>query len=524
MRTTIGFLLSVILVASASAQDPWEIARKNGEDTQHAITFCNHFVWGWLSHADPQTGLIPRNLDRDWFWNAKDAAADNYPFMVLTARMTGNHHLMNVTRQMLETEQAKTERLDALPDDYDFATQGFRSDKYDLDKLIFGASEYAKDGLMPISEWIGPSPWLERLEELIQGIWNHAKIETSFGNIPSDSFEVNGELLQTMSRLYWKNRDDRMRDRVFRLADYYLKEKDLLAEESLRLDDHGCEVIGGLAEAYLIASKEDPKRWADYKPAMHRILEGVLKVGANPDGLLYNKVNPKTGEIQDDELTDNWGYNYNAFLLVSQIDEESRFREAVEKVLGNIHKYLDYKWERGGADGYADSIEGGINLLNRLPNDSAFEWVDESMKILLAKQRPDGIIEGWHGDGNGARTTLMWALMKTQGITVAPWTEDLEVGAYLDEGGTLYLSIKNRWKWRGEIRLDRPRHRDYFNMPEDYPRLNEFPEWFTVEDKKQYRLEVEGEEPKILLGESLHALKREIEPKSELRMKITPIP
>ncbi|MCA9433361.1 MAG: hypothetical protein KC940_22775, partial [Candidatus Omnitrophica bacterium] len=402
-----------------------------------------------------------------------------------------------------------------------FAKQGFRTEEIDMDSLIFGASEYSKDGLMPISEWIGPSPWFDRMEEMINSIWNHAKVETPFGNIPSDSVEVNGELLQTMSRLYWKNRDERMKSRLFRLADYYLLEKDLMEEDSIRLDDHGCEVIGGLSEAYYIASIEDPKRHAEYKPKMHRILDRVLEVGANVDGLLYNRVNPKTGEIQDDDLTDNWGYNYNAFLLVSQIDEEPRYREAVEKVLSNIHKYLDFQWERGSADGYADSIEGGINLSNRIPTESALQWIDDSMKILLAKQQPDGIIEGWHGDGNGARTTLMWVLLKTQGVTVSPWTEDLQVGATLDDQGALYLVLKNNWKWRGEIQFDRPRHREFFNMPSDYPRLNEFPEWFVVEEKVQYRVEIEGEEPKMLIGESLRHLKREMEPESELRIKIS---
>ena len=40
--------------------------------------------------ADPVTGLIPRNINdkpsKD-IWNAKDCAADNYPFMVLTAAL-----------------------------------------------------------------------------------------------------------------------------------------------------------------------------------------------------------------------------------------------------------------------------------------------------------------------------------------------------------------------------------------------------------------------------------------------------
>ncbi len=119
----------------------------------------------------------------------------------------------------------------------------------------------------------------------------------------------------------------------------------------------------------------------------------------------------------DTRLADTWGYVYNAFLTISLIDHDSRYRDAVDKALSNIHKYKEYDWEAGSADGYADSIESALNLLNRIPIGSAFNWVEQSMDYIFSKQRDDGIIEGWHGDGNSARTALMYALWKTQGIT-----------------------------------------------------------------------------------------------------------
>jgi hypothetical protein len=45
------------------------------------------------------------------------------------------------------------------------------------------------------------------------------------------------------------------------------------------------------------------------------------------------------------------------------------------------------------------------------------------------KQQPSGIIEGWHGDGNFARTTIMYCLWMTQGTYLQPWRSDLEIGA-----------------------------------------------------------------------------------------------
>ena len=55
--------------------------------------------------------------------------------------------------------------------------------------------------------------------------------------------------------------------------------------------------------------------------------------------------------------------------------------------------------------------------------------------------------------------------------------------------------------------LDQPRHQTYFNMPVDYPRINSFPEWFTVDVDKEYRLIeldiVGGQNNKILKGAEL---------------------
>lgn len=479
---TTAILLALLAVPATPAGD----AQRNAADSQRAVRLCKRLVHGWLDQADPKTGLIPRNLKKDWFWNSRDAAADNFPFFLLTAFITDEYYLKKDTLAMLEQEQRLTNRLDRLPDDFLFDRQGFRDGDYKLDDLIFGASEYAKDGLIPITEWLGPGPWLSRMQGLIEDIWKHAPVDSRFGKLPSRGVEVNGNMLQVCSRLYWLTGEDRYREWVFRLADHYFLDEDILKKDSLQLDDHSCEIIGGLSEAYVVAAQTDPRRRKLYRPHMHAILDTVLRYGRNKDGLLYEKVNPETGEILSQELTDNWGYNYNAVLTVAKIDGVERYRAAVVKVLGNIHKYVDYQWEGNGADGFADSIEGGINLLNRLPDESARRWVDLSMDNLLSRQDEDGIIEAWHGDGNTARTALMWALWKTQGVTAAPWRNDIQLGAVPLEGGGVRVYVHAQYPWRGRLRFDRPRHRDYFHLPFDYPRINQFPEWFTVEQGTKY--------------------------------------
>ena len=501
-KTIYLWLFLIVFINQPHSESLFIDAQNNSWKAQKAFQHCYLYLNGWLGHRDPASGLIPRNLTSSHYWNAQDSAADNYPFMVLTASMLDHDRFHGVLLDMLHTEILLTNRLDHLPDDFDFSTQTFRKSAPDLRGLIFGGSEYVKDGLIPLTEWLGPSEWADRMIGIQESIWKHAPIETKYGRIPSNDFEINGEQLQVLCRLYWMTADQRYQEWAFRIADYYLLGKSPIESERLSLDDHGCEIISGLAGAYYLAAKTDTKRREAYRPAMTQLIDRILNIATNDDGLFYMTVNPISGKVLNDELTDNWGYDYNAVLNVGTLDNNAEYIDAVKHVLDRIEGYVYYPWEKGGADGYADSIEGGLNLLNRLPNETGFQWVDDSMEILMAKQRPDGVIEGWHGDGNFTRTTLMYALWKTQGVRLEPWRADLAFGA-VEKNGTLYLSIQSDWPWRGKVRFDRPRHRDYFNLPSDYPRINQFPEWFTIDAKSEYFININNQSMTNQTGEIL---------------------
>ena len=162
------------------------------------------------------------------------------------------------------------------------------------------------------------------------------------------------------------------------------------------------------------------------------------------------------------------------------------YREAVRFALSQLNEHVgDYHW--GSADEYADSIESAITLYNRERIPSAATWIDRKIHDMWRPQQPSGIIEGWHGDGNVARTGIMYAFWKTQGLRAEPWREDLCLGAVLDED-KLYVSLSASRPWEGRLIFDRPRHRDYFHLPIDYPRINQFPEWFTVDESQVVRL------------------------------------
>ena len=193
--------------------------RADGRSVREAFTRSHRYLLGWLAQADSATGLIPRNLreSRD-FWNAWDAGADNYPFMVLTGAILDSARFQGVCRDMLKTEMRLSSRNGRLPDNYSFSRRGFQFDTVDLNRVIFGTAEYMKDGLIPLTEWLGPSPWSDRMLGMLADLPKVARRATDirgnwYGN--SATVEVNGDLLQVLSRMYWFTRDTTLRDWVF---------------------------------------------------------------------------------------------------------------------------------------------------------------------------------------------------------------------------------------------------------------------------------------------------------------------
>jgi len=468
-------------------------AVENGRLANEGFRRCQKYVTGWLGHADPKTGLVPKKItapNDQLCWNAQDSAADNYPFMVLTAAMIDRTLLEGRMLDMLRTETKLTSRVGALPDTYVFSKSGFRYAEPEMGRIMFGASEYVKDGLLAITEWLGASPWSERMIGIIDEMWKNAPVETAYGKIISEDVEINGEMLQALSRVYWMTGDKKYLDWAIRLGDYYLLggHHPTTDMERLKLRDHGCEIVSGLCELYAAVQSALPQKKLAYREPIHHMLDRILEVGRNKHGLFCSAVNPKTGEILSARIADTWGYTLNGYYTVYLVDGTQSYRQAVLKALGNLNEhYKSYEWGKKDvlADEYADSIEGAINLYNRERIRSVEDWLDSEIKLMWAMQKPNGIIEGWHGDGNFARTTLMYCLWKTKGVTIRPWRQDVVFGAEQD-GEELKITIVASKPWKGKILFDAPRHKVNMKMPLDWPRINQWPEWFTVKEQDSY--------------------------------------
>ncbi len=541
-RALLGALACAALVsASVSAADASAVAtaRAHGERVQEGLNRVNAYLHAWLAHAEPVTGLIPRNLTDSPYWNGKDSAADNYPFMVLGADFTDRGLLASRLRPMLEAERVLTARPGwlRLTDDYQlFPVRRLRHETANAERIFFNSAEYVKDGLLPLTEWLGPSPWSVRMFELVDDIFAKAAEPTPFGPIPlagadkAAGVEINGDLLQALARLYWMSgRDEKYLRWGVRLADNYLlpeggnhPTRDF---RTLRLRDHGCEIVSGLCEFYatlhyagqLPGGEPWAAKRAAYRPHVHEMLNRILEVGRNEHGLFYNDIDPQNGVPLDRRLSDGWGYVFDAYYTVYLVDGVEAYREAMVAPMAalDVH-YRNFNWEPrsdlaafplGSQDGYADTIESALNLYNRFTGDprvaSVTAWMDAEILRLWAFQQPGGVIEGWHGDGNFARTTLMYCLWKTQGVTAHPWRGDLRLGAVY-EGGELTLVVAADRPWTGTLVFDRPRHAENLRLPDDWPRINQFPEWFVVRAGEDFRV-VSGGQSGIQKGETLRA-------------------
>ena len=483
-------------------QDHFSTAEDNARLMNESFRRVQDYLEGWLLLADKKSLLIPRKYGQH-FWNIKDAAADNYPFMVLTSYFVNQEKFNGIMKQMLQKEIALTSRIGNLPDDFDFKTQEFRKSKAELDHILFGCSEYIKDGLLPLTEWLGQSPWYDRMVDILDDMWKYAPIETPYGKIVSKNVEVNGEMLQVLSRLYWTTGKKEYLEYAIRIGDYYLLGKQHPTRDFmyLQLRDHGCEIISGLTELYATVSVALPDKKEIYQAPMHEMLDCILKTGRNTHGLFYDAISPKLGIILIPHLADTWGYTLNGFYTVYLIDKKESYREAAIKAMSNLYEhYRNHRWEFNKADGYADAIESALNLLNREFIPSTKEWIDSEIKVMWGKQDNDrakhkGRIESWYGDGNFARTSIMYALWKTKGLRIDNWREDLQIGAEMKEN-RLFIVIKAKKDWKGNIYFDHQRSKEIMKLPFDWPRINQFPEWYTVKKGSQYNVMLQTEAKK----------------------------
>lgn len=455
-------LLSLTASLARGAEHPaFDQARASAEIASYTISKVQRWLHEVaLEKIEPDTGLYRPDGD----FNYQDAWADCYPFLVWAAWLTDLEALNGAVRGALHAE------IKHCP-------EGFFADP----QHTFGGSEYVKDGLIAIVEITGKDEWFQRMKAVEDEIWSNPTIDTPYGKIPSVDIEINGEQIQALARLYTMTGEKKYLQWAERLADYYLLPGDFVPTH---LRDHGCEIIGGLGLLVGVESEHNPAKAALYLPPMRKMLDAVLEQGTNEDGIMYDRLGGSRG------LSDSWGYNYVAYLCYDMVAGEPVYRRHVEQVLRNLAKptYQNYPWERDSIDGFADSVEGGIYLLNRLPVAEGLDWADREVAAnIVYRDKQDHLWGTMKLESNGVRTSIIHALMHTRGLIARPWQQGLTLGATETDDG-LAVVVESDKDWSGRLVFDVPRHRIYLRFQHDWPRMNTLPEWFTVEPEKQYRV------------------------------------
>jgi hypothetical protein len=427
-------LLVSASTATLSAEDDPAVTRARASADIASITISK--VQRWLHEValkkiEPDTGLY----HPDGNFNYQDAWADCYPFLVWAAWLTDLDALNGPVRGALHAE-------------IKHCKPGFFTDPANT----FGGSEYVKDGLIAIVEVTGKDEWFDRMKAVQDEIWANPAIDTPHGKIPSTNIEVNGEQIQALARLYTMTGEKKYLQWAERLADYYLLKGDFVPT---RLRDHGCEIIGGLGLLLGVESVHNPAKAREYLPHIRKMLDTVLAKGTNEDGIMHDHLGPRG------RLSDGWGYNYVAYLCHDMVAGEPVYRSHIEQVLRNLAKpaYKNHPWEGSSIDGFADSVEGGLYIMNRFPVPEGLAWADSEVAANIAyASDPDKLWGTMKLQSNGVRTAIMHALMHTRGTIARPWRQDLKLGASETEEG-LVVVMKADQPWAGKLVIDKPRHR-----------------------------------------------------------------
>ena len=497
-----AFILICVLVGVSSASmaqeaKTLEAARTSAKIAGYSMTKVQRWLGDVaLKKIEKDTGLY----HPDGRFNYQDAWADCYPFLVWAAWLTDIDALNGPVRGALHAE------IKHCP-------KGFFTDP----KNTFGGSEYVKDGLIAIVEVTGKDEWFDRMKAIQDAIWAKPTIDTKYGKIPSKNVEINGEQIQALARMYTMTGEKKYLQYAERLADYYLLPGNFAPT---RLRDHGCEIIGGLGLLLGVESVHNPDKARQYLPHMKKMLDTVLEKGTNPDGIMYNTLGRKGA------LSDGWGYNYVAYLCYDMAADKPIYRKHMTQTLKNLAKplYQNYRWEGNSIDGYADSVEGGLYIINRLPVPEAIAWADSEVASNIVYAKDANKLWGTMKlQSNGVRTVIIHALMHTRGLIMRPWRADLQLGAAeYDKGLTVVVKATGKKDFTGRLVFDIPRHRIYMGFKKDWPRMNTMPEWFTVDPARKYTVKngSDGSSAQYT-GKQLHAgLKVDVKGGTEQWFKI----
>lgn len=510
---------------------------------------ANDLLTAWAGEMDATTKLLPRNLDNAMslgvvdivnrlpLWAVKDCAADLYSSLVHMTAYLYRSRLADGgsdVRVALAYETANLARVGVLPDDWHVDQNRFYY-SLSMPRIIYGNAEWLRDGLLRITEVIGTdNPWFVRLESILQAYMTYADDNSSGvpylhptdgGATLKDFNEINGELLQVLARLYAATGTAAYLTWLEQIADYVLLTDSgayiPTRETELVLIDHGGEIISGLCEALMCeaAAGRDAKV-AAYAPGVKEMLDRVLAVGryttGDYEGIFYTEIDPLNGTVTDDNPTDTWGYIYMAHYTYDRAMYLYDAREPIylADITATLNTIAARDLEPPGTyiydpDYWADSMESMLYLANRITVIGLDVWLAKAMgttaglhNMIDLQNEETSFVEREYRDGSYGRMCCMYVSYLAQGVRPEPWASDLELSGSVT-GDTLTLTVYSVDGWTGALIFDYARHSINLGLVENYPRLNEWPEWYTVTAATNYSVSVDGGEAQTQTGAEL---------------------
>src|SRR6478609_5547545 len=152
---------------STSSGPLFSRAHENGRQFEAAVTACDRLMRAWLEAADPKTLLLPDRLpgpgnglkpgEPARLYTPHNSGADLYPYLILTAHLTDPGLYHGRMMEMLRNEIRYTTVKESIPANLDLDTGALGPPR------LFGAGEYAKDGLLSVTEYLGRTPYYARM-------------------------------------------------------------------------------------------------------------------------------------------------------------------------------------------------------------------------------------------------------------------------------------------------------------------------------------------------------------------------
>lgn len=520
MRRLLFILCALALTAPAFGQTTvYQTAARNAVQANDALNRCRRVLNAWYARTGKGNLLLPRTTSqREWVVN--DTASDMWAHFVNAAFVLGDPVLEAKTRGTLVDVMRLTTRLDRLPDGINIDTGKWIESSPDKMHILFGAAEEVKDGLTPIIDLTGQRAYVERARVLLEDVMENGVTKTKYGVIPDNRAETNGDMLEALCRLYGATRDPNMKKWAERIGDAWIFQvlpntnglpchvfdfsDNKPDQNELRLLDHGNEIVVGLVELLNLEYVHDRARYDKYRPSIEKMMDRLVDHAVDADGIWYVKIRPTDYKVLSPggNAQDTWGYTTNAVYAMYLMTGKQKYLDHVNKAMRSVATkpaYLSWGWLN---DSWADAIEGGILLYNRIATPEMAAWLEKIVPKFLAMQKADGTVMATYLDGNYVRTALMWAQMKTAGTRLVGGRADVKYGATVSSG-KLYLHLSAATPWSGAICFDYARYRMNMGLKMDYPRINQYPQWYTIDPDGLYDVTVNGQTQGPILGQEL---------------------